>query len=118
METYWYTRFRWWKETDLDKIAERMRIEEIKVVRHDMPSSDSEISPYRKVRDYLYVKADTLEATISPLRATLSQRSKAAFTKKDMKLRRIVLDKFPHNTSSPFPWAFSWEPSFEVKNST
>ena len=112
--TYSYTRFRWRKGADLDKVATMLE-KDFKVVRRDMPNSEYDVSPYKDLRVSLIVKADTLDALITPLRAILSQREKKAFTPKDMKLRQVVLDMFPRSSSTFFPWGFSVEPRFDVE---
>lgn len=81
-----------------------------------MPTSLNDISPYNDYREYLMVKADTLNALVSPLRVLLSQRKKLPFTERDMELREIILTHFPQNTSTFFPWGFSNEPVFEIEN--
>jgi hypothetical protein len=113
-DTYSYTRFRWRKEGDLEKIASMLE-KKFKVVRRAMPTSEHDISPYKDLRVSLIVKADTLDALITPLRATLSQREKKAFTAKDMELRQLILDTFPHSSSTFFPWGFSVEPPFDTE---
>jgi hypothetical protein len=85
------------------------------VNKRDMPTSEHDISPYKDLRVSLIVKADTLTALITPLRATLSQREKKAFTAKDMELRQLILDTFPHSTSTFFPWGSSVEPPFDTE---
>jgi hypothetical protein len=112
--TYSYTRFRWRQGADLDEVAAILE-KDFKVVRRDMPKSEHDISPYKDLRASLIVKADTLDALITPLRAILSQRERKAFTPRDMKLRQLVLDMFPRGSSTFFPWGFSVEPRFDVE---
>jgi hypothetical protein len=114
-ENYIYYRFRWTLEIDLDKLAKMLHEESFEVKRHNMPTNKYDIALRRKYRDYLYVKADTLVAALSHFSATLSQKEKKAFTKKDMKLRQIVLDTYPNSTSTPIPVGHSFEPKFEVE---
>jgi hypothetical protein len=113
-KTYSYTRFRWREAADLGTIAAMLE-KKFKVVRRDMPSSEHDISPYKDQRVSLIVKADTLDALITPLRAILSQRERRAFTVKDMELRQLILDIFPHSSSTFFPWGFSVEPPFDTE---
>ena len=87
---------------------------DIIVKKREMPTSDYDLSIYRKYRTSLYVKADTLDAIISATRATLSQRIEKPFTGKDMKLREIILKEYPYNASSFFPWGFNMEPYFTI----
>lgn len=114
-ENYIYYRFRWTLETDLDKLDKMLREESFAVKRHNMPTNKYDIALRRRFRDYLYVQADTLVAALSYFSATLSQKEKKAFTKKDMKLRQIVLDIYPNTTSTPIPVGHSFEPKFEVE---
>ncbi len=113
-DTYSYTRFRWRKGADIDEIAAAMIEKNFKVTRRNMPNSEYDISPYKDNRVSIIVKADTLDALITPLRATLSQREKKPFTAKDLELRQLVLDLFPHGSSTFFPWGFSVEPPFKT----
>jgi hypothetical protein len=92
-----------------------LREESFAVKRHNMPTGKFDISIHRRFRDYLYVEADTLVAALHHFKATLSQKEKKAFTKKDMKLRQIVLDTYPNTTSTPIPVGHSFEPKFEVE---
>ena len=80
-----------------------------------MPTSINDISPYKRYREYLLVKADTLDALVSPLRSVLSQRKRLPFTRRDMALREIILREFPKKTSSFFPWGLSDEPLFKTE---
>jgi hypothetical protein len=65
-------------------------------------------------REEIEVRADTLFAFLSPFRATLFQKEKAPFTKKDMELRETVLALYPRDTATPVPFRFGEkEPTFE-----
>jgi len=114
-DRYSYTRFRWVDVTDLDALAEKLKETGFEVNVHQLPTSENDVSPYRNQRTSLHVKADTLNAIISPSRATLSQRERRPFTASDMRLREIVLEAFPYTSSSFFPWGFSVEPEFELE---
>ena len=116
-DNYSYTRFRWVDVADLEALAERLREAGLEVSIREMPTSENDVSPYRNQRSSLHVKADTLNAIISPSRAILSQRARRPFTARDMRLREIVLEAFPHASSSFFPWGFNVEPEFELEKS-
>jgi hypothetical protein len=116
-DNYSYTRFRWVEIADLDDLAERLSEAGLGVRTQKMPTSEDDVSPYRNQRTSLHVKADTLNAIISPSRATLSQRVRKPFTSRDMRLREIVLEAFPHTSLSFFPWGFNVEPEFELEKS-
>jgi hypothetical protein len=53
------------------------------------------------------VKADTLITFLSSFRAVLSQQESNPYTEKDVKLRERILDLYPRNMPSPFPWLFT-----------
>jgi len=113
-DNYSYTRFRWVDAENLDKLADKLKEAQFEVKIRSMPTSEYEISPYRNQRTSLYVKADSLMAIISASRATLAQKVRKPFTARDMRLRGIVLERFPHGSSSFFPWGFSVEPAFTL----
>ena len=73
-----------------------------------------EFSLYKDSRNEILIKADTLKAYISKFRAVLFQRDRAPFTPRDLELRRRLLEVYPRDRPSPFPWAFSEEGPFEV----
>jgi hypothetical protein len=111
-QQYSYVRYRW-IEANLDDLEKKLA--EFHVERRQIPTSINDISPYNKYREYLFVKADTLDAVVSPLRVLLSQREKLPFTEQDLKLREIILLEYPKSTSTLFPWGFSKEPVFETE---
>lgn len=112
-QPYHYVRFKWWRIVDLKEIARELggvfSIEPLK-----MPRNDRELSLLKDMREELRVKADTLGAMLSPVRAVLFQREAAPFTARDMELRRRVLELYPRDRPTPFPMFFSEEPKFEV----
>lgn len=73
-----------------------------------------ELSLYKNAREESLVKADTVGVYISRFRAVLFQRERAPFTPRDMKLRSRILEVYPRDRPSPFPWAFSEEEPFEI----
>jgi hypothetical protein len=58
----------------------------------------------------IVVKADTLSAYVSPIKAVLFQKKSAPFTKKDMELREILLTLYPN---SYVPGDQTREPKFQ-----
>jgi len=111
---YHYARFRWWKNIDLTEAAEELA-KDFAVKRIAMPEgTPHEIAPYQDERDVLIVRADTLMATLSATHAVLSQKESAPFTSRDLELRKKILELYPRNRPTPFPWSFSIEPKFEV----
>ena len=65
----------------------------------------------------LKVGADTLNAILSIFSGTLYQKEAVPFTTRDVELRKKVLEMYPRSRPTPFPWSFSDEPKFEVKQS-
>jgi len=114
IEPYTYVRFRWWKPVDLEEVMDEFREAKFIVDLRLRPGGDQELSLYKDKRDELKVESDTLSAHISPYRAVLSQRSPSPLTSRDMELRNRVLELFPKNRPTPFPWEFSHEPKFEL----
>ena len=112
---YIHTRFVWGLPIDLSEIEKELEGKfEIKMIT--MPRDDThEISLFKNVRDELQVTADTLKARISGLRATLYQKESAPFTERDLELRKIIFERYPYNTSSPFTGWLRSEPKFEIK---
>lgn len=111
---YTYVRFRWWSFIDLDETAKEFKSKNYIVVKHEMPKGDREFSLGIDHRNELTIKSDTLTVRLSSFRAYLSQNEAAPFTKKDMELRKRMLELFPRNRPTPFPWDFILEPKFEV----
>jgi hypothetical protein len=111
---YSYVRYTWWMEVDIDELGGELSAEfEVKPV--NVPESTIyELSLYKNMREETLVKADTLGAYISRFRAVLFQRDRAPFTSRDMELRSRILEVYPRDRPSPFPWAFSEEEPFEV----
>ena len=113
VETYHYVRFRWWKGIDLKKVSEDLG-QSFNVELIIRPSEEHEISLAKDERDELKVNADTLSAMLSRFRAVLYQKEATPFTVRDMELRKKVLDLYPRDRPTPFPWLFSHEPKFET----
>ena len=73
------------------------------------------ISIVRDERDELKVHLDTLGAIFSRFRAVLFLKESALFTERDVRLRKRILELYPRNRPTPFPWEYSAEPKFEVE---
>jgi len=108
---YFYIRYSWLCQ-DLDKIFMKIK-EKFAVTWHRMPKDGYEVLTYP--RDEIKVKADTLFARLGAYSAMLFQKEKAPFTQRDMELRRVVLELYPHSRPTPIPWHLSWEPKFETE---
>lgn len=113
VEPYHYVRFRWWGGVDLKKVSENLE-QSFMVEMNIRPSDKQELALLKDERDELKVCADTLFTMLSRFRAVLYQKNAAPLTATDMKLRKTVLELYPRNRSTPFPWAFSSEPKFET----
>jgi len=111
---YSYVRYTWWSEVGIDELSDELsQMFEVKPLGYP-EITEHELSLYKEVRDEILVKADTLGAYISRVRAVLFQRDRAPFTSRDMELRRRLLEVYPRDRPSPFPWGFSNEEPFEV----
>jgi hypothetical protein len=112
-ESYYHIRYRWWTKVDLEELEGEL-FQEYRVVKHGLPPQELELTLHKDDRIELIVKSDTLTATISGIRAYITQKESAPFTSKDMKLRKKVIDLFPRTRPSPLPVMFHKEPKFEV----
>ena len=61
----------------------------------------------------ILLKADTLYVAIAPGKATLFQKKRSPFTKKDLELRRRILEWYSWDFGGFF---FTKEPKFEVQD--
>lgn len=113
VEAYHYVRFRWWTRLELEGVSEELA-QRFEVKMTPRPGAGHEVSLLKDDRSELVVKSDTLLAYLSSFRAVMSQSSPAPFTPKDVELRERVLELYPRDRPTPFPWAFSYEPEFEV----
>jgi hypothetical protein len=114
-EPYHYVRFRWWNPLDLDKLVSELGAA-YKMVKRASPRNNHELSLYRDVREEVTITADTLGARLSPVRAVLFQKERKPFTKKDVALRKVVVDMYDKTTPTPFPWSGSFEPKYDVED--
>ncbi len=113
VDGYHYVRYTWWKDIDLEEAADIFN-GTFHVKSKKMPSDNREIALYRDYREGLSVKADTLGAYLSPIRAVLYQKESALFTARDVDLRKRILELYPHDRPTPFPLFYSVEPKFEI----
>ena len=110
---YHYVRFTWWNEVDLKEVATILG-GSFGVKTMNMPGDNRELSLYKDMREELKVKADTLGAILSPIRAVLYQKEQEPFTVRDVELRKKILELYPRDRPTPFPMFYSEEPKFEV----
>jgi hypothetical protein len=111
---YHYVRFRWWSAVDLKAVDEEMRALEFEIKRLEIPKYELELTLQKEYRDELVVKADTLTAHLSQFRAVLTQKEAKPFSRRDMKLRKRIVEIYPQNRPTPLPWDYVAEPKFEV----
>jgi hypothetical protein len=114
VKPYYFVRFKWWTRVDLNQLSEEFTNNFI-VIKHERPSSETELSLHKDQRNELEVKADTLIALLSVYRAVLFQKTVAPFTSKDVMLREKVLELYPRNRPTPFPWSIITEPNYETE---
>ena len=115
---YSYVRFKWRLISDRGALIEKLK-GDFTLTLHPREREEDEPydwSPFKGHRWEILVKADTLSAFLGAMRALLFQRMRAPFTKRDMKLRKIVFSLYPHRSPMPFPTSFDSEPSFEVED--
>ena len=113
VETYKYVRFRWWERIDLKKLSEDLG-RSFSVEKLIQPSDEQGIFLFKDERDELKVSADTLSVMLSCFRAVLYQKEASPFTVRDIELRKKILELYPRNRPTPFPWMFSHESKFEI----
>ncbi len=113
-EPYHYVRFTWWGIVDVEGLQDEFEKDfETRLVLP--PEDESKTSIHiRDVRE-LRVKADTLSAFLLPSRAVLSQKERAPFTGRDLRLRERVLEIYTHSRPTPLPFMLGAEPKFEVE---
>ena len=61
----------------------------------------------------ILLKADTLYVAIAPCKATLFQKTRSPFTKKDLELRKRIFEWYTWNFAGFF---FTAEPKFEIQD--
>jgi len=113
VKPYHYIRFNWWRRVDLNKAADELR-ETFSVETYTIPWDERAISLNNEMNEELRVRADTLTAFLSPFKVVLFQRDPAPFTERDVALRKKMIELYPHERPTPFPFMFGTEPRFEV----
>jgi hypothetical protein len=98
----------------MDQIQSELS-ERFQVGRRDYPGNDVEISLFKEDRIELFLTADRMRVHANAHRAIFGQIEEGPFTKHDMELRKYILEKYPRNRPTPFPWSFSYEPKYEVE---
>ena len=114
VSTYHYIRYRWEDKVDLNRVTKEFK-NKFEVKKIEFPRDNVEISLYKTDRDELLVKSDTLIASLSGFRAVLTQKEPKPFTQKDMDLRKKILEKYPRERPTPFPFSFKNEPKFKIE---
>ncbi|MCW3989177.1 MAG: hypothetical protein NWE88_03775 [Candidatus Bathyarchaeota archaeon] len=112
-EPYHFVRFLWAATVDLKAMEEELA--EYVIGWRVPPETESKMHFHIYNLRELKLKADTLNAFISLTRAILFQKERAPFTPRDMELRRRILEIYPRNRPTPFPFLVNDEPKFEVK---
>lgn len=112
-DSYYHIRHRWWTKVDLEQVEKEMS-QDFKVVKTGLPPEELELTLHKNERVELIIKSDTLTATISNVRAYITQKERTPFTPKDMKLRKKIIELYPRTRPSPLPVMFHREPKFEV----
>jgi len=112
VKPYHYVRFNWLRRVDLDEAAEELGKEfSVRMVR--IAWDDRMVSLDQSMNEELRVRADTLAAFLTPFKVVLFQKEAAPFTARDMALRKRMMDLYPRDRPTPFPFMFASEPKFE-----
>ncbi len=112
---YRYVRFRY-DPLNLKEAEAKIKSEGFQVELHRTPRGGMDLSFNTDWnRDHLNIAADTLEAFLTKGAATLLQRKSARFTARDIVLRAIVFNLYPHNRQAGIPLYSSTEPEFETE---
>ncbi|KON29991.1 hypothetical protein AC480_02065 [miscellaneous Crenarchaeota group archaeon SMTZ1-55] len=103
----------WGKLHDVEKLSEELR-KDFTFVKTLLPERKRivVISELKGPVPELEFKADTLFALIAPNRAVLFQKKRGPFTKKDVELRKTILELYPCKLNLPL---FAREHTFEVQ---
>lgn len=109
---YHYIRFNWLRRVDLEEAAEELGEKfSVRLVR--IPWDDMLVSLDQSMNEELRVRADTLRAFLTPFRVILFQKEAAPFTARDMELRKRMMELYPRDRPTPFPFMFGIEPKFD-----
>ena len=98
---YFRARFRWWSPFDVRKFAGEMKGVYKLDVREEIDMGDR-IDLFRDFRVEIRVRADTLQAFITPYRAIMFQDEAAPLSRRDLQLEEFVLKRYPHVQDTPF----------------
>jgi hypothetical protein len=98
---YFRVRFRWWRPFDVRKFAEEMKGAYEVEVRDEIDMGDR-IDLFRDFRVEMRVRADTLQAFITPYKAIMFQDEVAPLSQMDYELERLVLKRYPYVRDTPF----------------
>jgi len=112
-EAYHFVRFLWATKVDLEAMEKELA--EYFVGWRTPPETESKMHMHLYNFRELKLKADTLNAFISLTRAVLFQKERAPFTTRDMELRKKILEIYPRNRPTPFPFLINDEPKFEKR---
>ncbi len=112
MKPYNYVRFAWYKRVDLEALKEALS--EFTVIDRPWPYGEFDLSLYQDEREGLQCKADNLSAFLQPFKAVLYQKTQAPFTRRDLRLREIVMESYPRERSTMLTIGYPGEPDFEV----
>jgi hypothetical protein len=98
---YFRVGFRWWSPFDVRKFAEKMEGVYALEVRDEIDMEDR-IDIFRDLRVEMRVRADTLQAFISPYKAILFQDEVSPLSRRDLELEEFVRKTYPHVRDTPF----------------
>lgn len=103
----------WGKLHDVEKLSEDLQ-KDFTFVKTLLPERKTVvvISELKGPVPEIELKADTLFVLIAPNRAVLFQKERKPFTKKDMELRKKILEGYPCKLNLPL---FAREHKFEVQ---
>ena len=111
---YYFVRYAWARHADVEGLAKDLK-ESFEVVPLHRGDPGPIAVTGQDTLEKFHIRADTLHAYLSPTRATLFQKERAPFTKRDLKLREKIFAIYLHSRETPLPWGFAQEPRFEVE---
>ena len=110
---YSYVRYSWFENIDIELVGKSLE-SFCEVIRlRELPPDPLTVT---HTQERLLVKSDTLGVFLSPMRAVMFQKKKEPFTSEDVRLREMILARYPHSRPTPMPWAFQSEPPFLPKD--
>lgn len=111
---YQFVRHTWMKRVDIEALAKKLGSSfEVVALKSTEPGPTAIAG--QDTQEKFLVKADTLRAYLSRMRATLFQKERKPFTKRDLELRERIFTMYPRSRSTPLPWSLGQEPCFEVE---